>query len=137
MPEPIPDGELITRLVWEAASAAAVGDHDAAQVCVNQLVGRNAGGSWLHIAAVGWAALVAEHVSGGSTNYRFSSKIENPDEKTEIFAAIVCAVGNRDCAGATALLRQIHPVVAYDSAVLLLYGAGSALAAGYRTSRRR
>jgi hypothetical protein len=136
MEESTPDAAWISRLVWDAASAAAVGDHHAAERLVAELINADDDGASLRIAATGWAALVAEHVCSGVAGYRFRATVESPDDKTDIFAAVVCAVGNRDCAGGIALLNEIGPARCFDVAMLLLYGAGSALASGYRSGRR-
>lgn len=136
MEESIPEAAWIRRLVWDAASAAAVGDHQAAQRIVSELLDADTDGTSLRIAATGWAALVAEHVSGGVAGYRFNANVEVKDDKTETFAAIVCAVGNRDCAGAIALLREVGHIRSVEVSTLLLYGAASALASGYRSGRR-
>jgi hypothetical protein len=136
MEESTLDGAWISQLVWDAAAAAAVGDHHAAQQIMAQLVDADDDGTSLRIASTGWAALIAEHICSGVPGYRFKARLEQPDDKTEIFAAIVCAVGNRDCPGAMALLEAIGPIRALDVATLLLYGAGSVLGSSYRSGRR-
>lgn len=118
----------ITEICWEAAAAAAVDDADLVDAYLIELLDMVPNGEAIGLAAIGWATLVADHIVGKGPGGQFSATIENPDEPTEIFAAVVCAVGNRDIRAALDLLGNSEPSDAFDAATQLLGSAAAVLA---------
>lgn len=125
-----PRAARITQTCLEAAAAVACCDNDRAEWLVYELISMTPGGHALRLAASAWAAVVADHIVTTKGPGSFSATIDNPDdEASEIFAAVVCAIGNRDAKGAFGLMRDSEPAAFQRAAMQLLGAAGAALAA--------
>ena len=127
----------IYRLCWEAAAAMSTEDDAVVDACLAALLAMRPRAVAVHLAATGWAAVVADYVVGDGPGGHFSSGIDGPDDATEIFAAVVCAVGNNDIAGAVNLMANSSPADAYEAALQLLATAGAAIAQNPGAAPRR
>lgn len=129
-----PQAKRIGKACWEAAVAMAVGDAYRADRLVMELLTLGSPGIGVRLAATGWAGIVAERIADGGPGGHYSAKVHEPDDVAEMFAAIVCAVGNADPCGALELMRDAEPEVVFATAMQLLAAAGASLAGTGRST---
>lgn len=121
--------ERVSEACVAAVAASAVGDAMEVDRLIGELLAMAPAGKALLLAATGWGSVVAQHVVGDGPGGRFTAQIDEPDDACEVFAAVVCAIGNGDDCGALDLLSDSDPKVAFSACLHLLVHAGEALAA--------